>query len=102
MTGRRSPTLVKYLGRGFATLLLASLAAGAAYFAIDATLAPGKRADLQNQGAITATANQSQKNQLAPAPRAAGVLDGLFGFAAIVAVTLLVAVIGRYVLRLRL
>jgi cytochrome b561 len=101
MTGRRSPTLVKYLGRGFVVLLVASLAAGATYFAIKATLPPGERAALQNQRVITAT-DASHKNQLAPAPRTADVLDGLFGFATTVSVALLVAIIGRYVLRLRL
>ena len=102
MTGRRSPTLVKYLGRGSVVLLTASLAAGATYFAIKATLPPGKRADLQDQRVITATADPSQKNQLAPAPRGADVSDGIFGFAIAISVALLVAVIGRYVFRLRL
>ncbi len=102
MTGRRSLTLVKFLGRGFVSLLIAWLAAGAAYFTMNATLPPGKRADLQSQRAITATADPSQKNQLAPAPRAADVLDGLFGFASTVSAALLVAIIGRYVFRLRL
>jgi hypothetical protein len=102
MTGRRAPMLAKYLGRGFVSLLAALLAAGAAYFVISATLPPGKRAELQNQPAITATADYSQKSKLAPAPRAAHVVDGLFGFAVALAVVLLVAIIGRYVFRLRL
>lgn len=100
--GRRSPTLVKYLGRGFVVLLVASLAAGGTYFAIKATLPPGKRAGLQNQRVIIATADPSQKDQLAPAPRTAEVLDGLFGFVFTVSVALLVAIIGRYVFHLRL
>lgn len=102
LPGHRSPTLVKYLGRGFVSLLIASLAAGATYFAIKATLPPAKRADLENRRAIAATGDHSQKNQLAPVPRAADVLDGLFGFGITVSVALLVAIIGRYVFRLRL
>lgn len=102
MTGRRPPVLAKYIGRGIVVLLVALLAAGAAYFAIKATLPPGKRADLQNQRVITAMAWHSQKNQLAPAPRAAQVSDGLFGFGFALSVTLFVAILGRYVFRLRL
>jgi hypothetical protein len=102
MAGRRSPTIAKYLGRGFGSLLLASLAAGATYSAIKATLPPGKHAALQNQSAITAKPVRLQKDQLAPAPRAADVLDGLFGFATTVSVALLAALIGRFVFRLRL
>jgi hypothetical protein len=77
-------------------------AAGATYFAIKLTLPDGKRFDLQNQRVITATADPSQKKQLAPAPRPADVLDGLFSFAVTVSVALLAAVIGRNVFRLRL
>lgn len=102
MTGRRSSALVKYFVRGFVSFLAALLAAGVTYFAISATLPPGKRAKLQNQPAIAATSDRSQKSKLAPAPRAADVLDGLFGFAITVSVALLVAIIGRYVFRLRL
>jgi cytochrome b561 len=102
MAGRRAPMLAKYLGRGFVSLLAALLAAGAAYFVIRATLPPGKRAELQNQRVITAAADYSQKSKLAPNPRAAHVMDGLFGFAVALAVVLLVAIIGRYVFRLRL
>jgi cytochrome b561 len=102
MTGGRSPMFLKYIGRGFVVLLLALLAAGATYFAIKVTLSPGKRADLQNQRVITATAEHWQKNQLAPAPRAAHGWDGLFGFAVAISIVLLVAIIGRYVFRLRL
>jgi cytochrome b561 len=102
MTGCRSPMLVKYIARGFVVLLLALLAADATYFAIKLTLPPGKRADLQHQRVITATAESWQKNELAPAPRAAHVVGGLFGFAFTVSVALLVAIIGRYVFRLRL
>jgi hypothetical protein len=102
LTGRRSPALVEYLSRSFVVLLVALLAAGATYFAIKLTLPPGKRADLQNQRVITATADHSQKKQLAPAPRRADVPDGLFGFATAVSIVLLVAIIGRYVFRLRL
>ena len=93
---------VKYLGRAFVLLLIAVLAAGAAYFVIKATLPPGKRADLQNHRAITATADYSQKKQLAPEPRAANISGGLFGFTGLLSVTLLVAITGRYVFRLRL
>ena len=102
MTGSSRPALVKYLGRGFVVLLVAFLAAGATYFAIKLTLPQGKRVDLQNQRAITATADPSQKKQLAPAPRPAHVLDGLFSFGVTVSVALLVAIIGRKVFRLRL
>jgi cytochrome b561 len=99
----RSPTLAQYLGRTFVLVLVASLAAGASYFAIKTTLSPRKRADLQNQRAVTATADYSQKKQLAPAQRRAGdVWDGLFGFALSVSVVLLAAIVGRYVFRLRL
>jgi len=102
MTGRRSPTLVKYLGRGVVVLIAASLAAGAAYFAIAVTLPPGKRAELQNRRPVAAAADRSQKVSLAPAPRAADVAAGLFEFAVTVSVALLMAIIGRYVFRLRL
>jgi hypothetical protein len=98
MTGRGWLTLVKYLGRGFVVFLIALFAAGATYL----TLSQGKRFDLQNQRAITATVDPSQKKQLAPAPRPADVLDGLFSFAVTVLVALLAAVIGRNVFRLRL
>jgi cytochrome b561 len=100
--GRHLSPLAKYLGRGFASFLLALLVAGATYSAIKATLPPRKRADLQNQSVITATADLSQKSRLAPAPRAANVSGGIFGFAATLSVALLVAIIGRYVFRLRL
>jgi cytochrome b561 len=102
MTGDRSPVLVKHFGRTFVLLLVATLAAGTAYFVIKATLPGWKRADLQNRPAITATADYSQKKQLAPGPRAANVSGGFFGFAGILSITLLVAVTGRYVFRLRL
>jgi cytochrome b561 len=98
----RSVTLVQYLGRTLLLLLVASLAAGTTYFAVKTTLPPGNRADLQNQRAVTATADYSQKKQLAPAPRAGDVLDGLFGFAVCFSVVLLAAITGRYVFRLRL
>ena len=102
MTGRRAPALLKYLGRGFVVHLAALMCAGAAYFTIKATLSPGKRAELQNQQVVTAKADPLQKNQLAPAPRPAEVLDGLYGFSVTVAVVLLAVIIGRYVFRLRL
>jgi len=102
MTGCRSPTLVEYLGRSFVVLLVALLAADAAYFVIKATLPPGKRAYLQHQPVITATADPSQKKLLAPEPRAAYVSDGFFGFVTAVSVVLLLAIICRYVFRLRL
>jgi cytochrome b len=102
MTGRRSPTLVKYLGRGVVVLIAASLAAGVAYFAIAVTLPPGKHAELQNRRPVAAAADRSQKVSLAPAPRAADVAAGLFEFAVTVSVALLMAIIGRYVFRLRL
>ena len=102
MNGRRAPTLLKYLARGFVVHLAALMCAGTAYFAIKATLPPGKRYELQNQPVVTATADPSPKNQLAPTPRAAKGWDGLDGFAATVAIVLLAAIIGRYVFRLRL
>ena len=102
MIGRRSLTLVEYLGRGFVVLLLASVAAGATYFAIKATLPPGKRAAMENERAVTASARASQKAQLAPASRAADVWDGLFGFTSTVSVALFTAIIGRHVFRLRI
>lgn len=101
-TGRRSPTLVEHLSRGFVVLLLALLAAGATYFVVELTLPPGKRADLRNQRLITATADPSQKKQLAPAPRAAHLIDGLSGFAMTVSIAIFIAITGRYVFRLRL
>jgi cytochrome b561 len=101
-TGRHSSSLAKYLGRGIVTFVLALLMAGATYFAIKATLSPGKRAHLQHQLVITANADPAQKKQLAPAPRAADVPDGVFGFAVTLSVALITAIIGRYVFRLRL
>jgi cytochrome b561 len=97
-----SPALVKYFGRALVLLLVASLAAGGAYFAVKASLPPGKRADLQSHRVITAAADYSEKKQLAPGRRASNLSGGLFGFVGILSVTLLVAVIGRYVFRLRL
>jgi cytochrome b561 len=97
-----SPALAKYLGRAFVLLLVAILAAGAVYFAMKATLPPRKRADLQNHRPVTAVADYSQKKQLAPGRRTANVSDGLFEFGGILSLTLLVAVTGRYVFRLRL
>jgi len=67
-----------------------------------ASLPQRKLADLQNHRAITAAADYSQKKQLAPGRRAADVSGGLFGFAGILSLTLLVAITGRYVFRLRL
>jgi cytochrome b561 len=102
MTGDRTPAFVKFFGRAFVLLFVAMLAAGAAYFVIKATLPPGKRSDLQNHRTITAAADYSQKKQLAPGPRTANVSGGVFEFAGILSVTLLVAITGRYVFRLRL
>ena len=102
LTGRRSPAPLKYLGRALVVLLSASLAAGTAYFAVKLTLPAGKRAEWQNQRIILATADPSQKRRLAPAARPAQVFDGLFGFGTSVLVAVLVALIGRYVFRLRL
>lgn len=102
MTEGRSPVLAKYFGRALVLLLVAALAGGAAYFVVKATLPPGKRADLQNHRIITATDGYSQKKQLAPGRRAANVSGGLLGFAGILSITLLVAITGRYVFRLRL
>jgi hypothetical protein len=102
MIGGRSPALMKYLGRALVLLLVGLLAAGAAYFVVKATLSPEKRADLQNHRVVTAAADYSQKKQLAPGRRAPNVSGGLFGFAGILSVTLLVAITGRYVFRLRL
>lgn len=102
VTPGRAPTLAKYLGRAFVLLLLGSLATSATYFAIKTTLSPGKRADLQSRSAITATADYSQKQQLAPAPRAGEGWDGLFALGVCLAVVLVVAITGRYVFRLRL
>jgi cytochrome b561 len=102
ITGCGGPTLVKYPGRGSVVLLIALLAAGTTYFAIKLTLPQEERVDLQNQRVITASADPSQKKQLAPAPRPADVLDGLFSFAVTVSIALLVATIGRKVFHLRL
>jgi cytochrome b561 len=90
------------LGRGFVVLLLAAVAAGAVYFAMEAMLPMGERAKLRHQPVITATAERSQKAQLAPQPRPAQLTDGTSNLSITVAATMFVVVIGRYVFRLRL
>ncbi|MGC3960612.1 MAG: DUF4405 domain-containing protein [Verrucomicrobiota bacterium] len=101
-TESRSLSFGKYFGRAVIVILLAGLTAGAVYFTTKATLSPGKRFKLETQPSITATAEPAQKNQLAPPPRSALGWHGIDSFFATVAITLLLAIIGRYVFRLRL
>jgi cytochrome b561 len=101
-TERRSLSFGKSLGRGLIVLLLASLATSAVYFTMKATMLRSKKHQLMNQPTITATAKPPDKKDLAPRPRAALGWHGIDSFAAVLAITLLVAIIGRYVFRLRL
>jgi hypothetical protein len=95
-------SLMQYLGRAVIMLLVASLVAVATYFTMKATLSPEKRADLQDRHVITVKVDRSQKAQLAPAPRRPEISDGLQGLAGTVLIVLLIAMVGRYVFRLRL
>jgi cytochrome b561 len=101
-TERRSFSLGKSLSRGLVVLILASFATSAVYFATKATFLPGKRSEFKKQPAVTATVKPPQNKDLAPRPRAALGWRGIDSFIAVLAITLLVAIIGRYVLRLRL
>jgi len=109
----RNVGLVRSLGRAVAVLLVASLAAGVAYFAMKAVLLPKMRARFEQQRLADENAGERQGNQPAPRPteparnslmprnrpislRNAPDLAGTF------ALTVFVAVIGRYAFRLRL
>jgi hypothetical protein len=98
--------VARWVGRAVAVLLVASVGAGAAYYAeycaMEATLPPEKRAALNRQRAAAAASGTATAPILRPphnrpvsmrqAPNVAGTL----------LVTAFVAVIGRYALRLRL
>lgn len=96
---RRRVGFASWLGRAVAVLLVASVGAGAAYFAIAAMLSPGKRAAMNYQRAA-ARANGSAPN-LAPRDRPISVRRAP-DLAGTLSLTVFVAVIGRYVFRLRL
>jgi hypothetical protein len=93
------PVPLRWLGRAVAVLLVALAGAAVAYFAIAATLPPGKRAAMDHQRAAAKAkglppnlAPHNRPLTMRKAPDLAGVL----------ALTVFVAVIGRYVFRLRL
>jgi cytochrome b561 len=103
--------IARSLGRAVAVLLVASLAAGVSYFAIKAVMLQQMRA--RERQRVAASASGLPQNQPAPRPREPGrnplmprdrraepVMAGQV--AATLAFTVLVAVIGRYVFRLRL
>jgi hypothetical protein len=105
--------LARSLGRAVAVLLVASVASGAVYFSMKALSYPKWRAAMERQRVAAANAAGREGNQPAPrptepararlAPRNRPAEPKRAGqLAAILVFTLLVAVIGRYVFRLRL
>jgi hypothetical protein len=102
-----------WLGRAVAVLLVASVGAGVAYFSMKAILLPKMRARMERQRLVTAGATGREGNQPTPrpteparnslAPRNRPAEPERAGqVAATLAFTVFVAVIGRYVFRLRL
>src|SRR6185436_11754693 len=108
---RRRVGFARSLGRAVAVLLVASASAGAAYFPMKAMLLQKMRARERQQAA--ANADGRERNQPAPRPTEP-VRNPLLprnrplslrnapGLAGALALTVFVAVIGRYVFRLRL
>ena len=107
--GQRS---ARSLGRAVAVLLVASVGAGAVYFSMKAMLLPKMRARMERERVVTAGATGREGNQPAPrpteparnrlAPRNRPAEPERAGHRGHVRFTVFVAVIGRYVFRLRL
>jgi len=109
----RGVGLVRSLGRAVAVLLVAALASGAVYFSMKAMLVPKWRARMERERLVTAAATESERNQpasrpteparnpLMPRNRPLRLRDAP-NVVGTLAVTVGVAIIGRYVLRLRL
>jgi cytochrome b561 len=104
--------VARSLGRAVAVLLVASVGAGVSYFSMKAILVPKMRARMERQR-VAAAATGRGENQ--PAPRPTGPagnslaprnrpfsLRNAPNLAGTLALTVFVAVIGRYVFRLRL
>ena len=102
MAGRRPLSVVHLLGRGVVVFLAAAVATAAVYFAMEAiVLNPRQRAELRNQRPITATESAAARSRLAPRPRSASFPGDLPNLTGMIALVLFVAIIGRYVFRLR-
>jgi hypothetical protein len=105
--------IVSWLGRAMAVLLLALLGASAAYFSMKAMLLPKMRARMERErvvagGATGRGGNQPAPRSTEPAKNALAPRNRPFSLrkapdlAGTLSLTVFVAVIGRYVLRLRL
>jgi cytochrome b561 len=88
------------LGRGLAVLLVASLAAGAVYFAMWATMLPEEREPTHNERAATAT--EPPPKPPVPQPRPVELPHGVEQILVTSSVLVLTMLIGRFVFRLRL
>ena len=102
---RRRLGFVSWFGRAVAVLLVASVGAGAAYFSMKAILLQNMRARIERVAAAGTPGQEG--NQSAPArslaPRNRPIsMRNAPDLAGTLALTLFVAVIGRYVFRLRL
>ena len=112
-TARRRLSFARSLGRAVAVLLVASVASGAVYFSMKAMLLPKWRAAMERERVVTAGATGREGNQ--PVPRSTEPARNLLAprnrpislrrapdLAGTLSLTVFVAVIGRYVFRLRL
>ena len=108
---RRGVGLVNWLGRTVAVLLVASLAAGGSYFGMKAILFQTMRARIDRvvaAGAIGREGNQPAPRPTEPARDSLAPRNRVFSprkvpdLAGTLSLTVFVAVIGRYVFRLRL
>jgi hypothetical protein len=89
------------LGRGLAVLLIASLAAGAVYFAMWATMLPEEPARImQTERGVTVTVVEPRP--FVPQPRPSSLPHGFEQLLVTSTALVLVVIIGRYVFRLRL
>jgi cytochrome b561 len=103
VTGRRFVNWAKLPGRVVAVLLMVTLAATAVYFLMaPLILGPRQRAGLASTPPITATASTAERAKLAPGPRSASFPQDLPKFAVTTAFVVVLAIVGRYVFRLRL
>jgi len=98
--GRPRGNFANSLGRGLAVLVIASLAAGAMYFTMWATMIPEEHERRQSERAVAADAVESRS--FVPQPRPASLPHGIEQFLVTSSVLALTVVIGRYVFRLRL
>jgi hypothetical protein len=99
--GRQRLNIANLLGRGLAVFLIASLAAGAVYFAMWATMLPEEPARMmQTERGVTVT--EVEPRPFAPQPRPASLPHGFEQLLVTSTALVLVVIIGRYVFRLRL